>query len=97
MGIWPLTSGQVSPSAQQTVDEDRKERSVESEHGGHRGQEGKSHAWGEIEGNGWGGGWRWGGSQPPDTVFPSLLGWHQILQIMTPEGTERLMGLSGRS
>lgn len=29
---WLLTGGQVSPSAQQAVDENGKERSVESEH-----------------------------------------------------------------
>lgn len=32
---WSLTCGQVSPSTQQSVDEDGKERSVQPEHWGH--------------------------------------------------------------
>lgn len=96
--LWSLTSRQVSPSTQQRVDEDGKERSVESEHWGHRGQRAKGHAWGIVEGKVFGMWVRAGAGGPPSrTALPLPHSWRlaQTCSITPQEGTEGLTGLGG--
>lgn len=92
----PLTSGQVSPSTQQGVDEAGKEGSVESEHWGHRGQEGESHAWGVVGGKAFGVWVRgWGPALQDCSSPPALLEAGTGSYITPQEGTQGLTGLGG--